>query len=749
MNQLKLKIEKIILKHFPRNSVHGLSNNNIPVKKLENAKSIHNINKEEVFFLYDATLFGSAKDGMLVTEKGIYWKEVLDTPNSLDYRELVESTANKDLRAKKIFVLGQDREIEIKENYYKFIYDLRSELISSSIIYETYYNSALLNATENLGGLLDKGQYIQIIEWLKKYEGLFLKPKDKPVRLREISFQAYLKENMFPKAKQQLEFIQDLNPRFYSKALTLLELAIKEERYDNLQSRRIKAIQVQDFKEAYILIEEQRLLGILSDEEINKLILETKEAQYRRLNNERLEAIKNEDYEIAFSILEKQSSLSIKQDFEIEMLRQSTEDSKDATIKKYVEKLDTLLENEEFLKANEIQKLIYKIDPSYPLERERILLDIYKYDFRKAKEEISKISKLELKLELEQTLQKSIGKLHNKIRDAAKNRQYEVFEKYPEIWNYKDEYGMCALDYFALEADLGGILKSLDHLELLLMPANIFGHNFIDLLGFACDPNLGNKKENPLHMLKEIKGKLDIKHVDDRIKFLETGQERHFFSYKSSQEDRLSELNKKLLSTEHFKHIFIEVENPTMNSVNKIIRHLFSGELEDLKSYPQKDEFETSEVYRLRARAFRRQYLARIDFIAEYKRQNQSTAEGIEKILKQRRSIFIPSISGLIEYKDKELDLLKSLEVHENVLKLLGIYFPISDESIMVETGIYNADKEVFLMDIDGQIYEMPMPLFIAKEFKNTFEEIEFKSVRIIEDGEIITKIVPRYSNSL
>ena len=749
MNQLKLKIEKIILKYFPKGSIHGLYDNDIPIKKLENARSVHNIKRDEVFFLYDATLFGSAKDGMLLTEKGIYWKEVLDTPNSLDYRELVESTANKELRAKNIFILGQDREIEIKENYYKFISDLRSELVSSSIIYETYYNSALLSATEYLGELVEKGQYNEIIEWLKKYEGLFIRPKDKPVKLREISFQAYLKRHMFPKAKEQLEFLQNLNPRFYSKAAPLLEAAIKKERYNNLESRRIKAIEIQDFKEANILVEEQRLLGILSTEEIRKLEYENKEAEYRNLNNEKVKAIKDEDYDLAFMILERQRNLGIRQDFEIEMLKQSIEEAKAASLKKYVDKLNLLLENEEFLKANEIKQLIYKLDPSYNMEKENILLSIYKYDLRGAKEQISKLANPKLKEELEQVLRKTIRKLNSKIRDAVKNKNYEIFDKYPEIWGYKDEYGMCALDYFALEADLEGIVKALDYLEILLMPANIFGHNFIDLLGFACEPNLGNKKEDLLYMLKKVKEKLDIKHIDDRINFLETGQERHFFSYKSSVEGRLIELNKKLMSTEHFKHLIIEIENPTINSVDKIIRHLFSGELEALKSYPKKDEFETSETYRLRARAFRRQYLSRIDFIAEYKRQNKSTAEGIEKILRQNKYRFIPGISGLIEYEDKEFNLLRSLAERENILKLLDIYFPINNESLMIETGPYNADKEVFLMDIKGEVYEMPMPLFIAKEFKNTFEEIDFVRVRLIKDGEIITKTVPRYGNSI
>ena len=151
MNPIKEKLEKLALKHFPPNNLHGLKNTPIPPKKLDNVKALHGIkDEEEVLFLYDATLFGSAKDGMVFTDQGIYWREIMGSPKSLDYRELVESTANKDFPNKEILILDQDEAIEVKENYYKLICELRSDLISTSIIYETYYKSALESVEEFL-----------------------------------------------------------------------------------------------------------------------------------------------------------------------------------------------------------------------------------------------------------------------------------------------------------------------------------------------------------------------------------------------------------------------------------------------------------------------------------------------------------------------------------------------------------------------------------------------------------------------
>ncbi len=749
MEQLRERLEKILLKHFTRNTVQGLNHGIIQAKKLENVKALHNIKEEEILFVYDATLFGSAKDGMVFTNKGIYWREALGMPEKLDYLELIESTANKDLRNKTFYILDQTREIDVRESYYKLISDLRADLKRSSIVYETYYKSALTSAEERLEELFKEQEYGEIISWLSKYEGLFLKRRHKSVKIREISFQAYLKERMFPKAQEQLEFLEDKDPRFYSKAAPLLERAIQEERHVNLEVRRLRAIGNKDFKEAYMIVEELRGLNLLAEDVLTKVELHTKEAHYRSLGDERLQAIREENYELADALLEQQTRLNIKRGFEIDNIRRSMADAKNGTLKGHMDQLNMFLKEENFSEAEEIKEQIYKIDPTYPLEREKILMSIYKYDLKKAKDQIARVSDAGLRLELEGIRQTTEKKLNEKIRNAARNKEYDVFDKRPEIWNYKDEYGMSAIDYFALEADSVGILKAIDHIEWLLLPANIFGHNFTDLIGFACDPNLGNKKQDPLAILKKVQDKIDLKPVDDRIKFLTTGQERHFFSYQLSQEAKLSEMNQELMSIDHFKHVLAEIEKENHNDIDQIVRYLFASELEAIKSYPKKEEFETSEQYRQRCNAFKKRYLDRFEFIAEYKRQNMARIEGIQELLEDQKNCFIPRISALVASKGAELDTLRALDTLEDTLDLLNLYFPIEQEILTVETGIYDADNQVFLMRIDNETVELPMPLAIAKQFRKTFEKVEFVRLRVIKEGKIIWTTVPLYSSGV
>ncbi|NEN75232.1 hypothetical protein F9B74_02670 [Pelistega sp. NLN82] len=62
-----------------------------PVKKFENAKKSYaqGIEEdEELLFLFDITLFGSATDGMIITNKKIYFKDFLEDPECIDYVEI-------------------------------------------------------------------------------------------------------------------------------------------------------------------------------------------------------------------------------------------------------------------------------------------------------------------------------------------------------------------------------------------------------------------------------------------------------------------------------------------------------------------------------------------------------------------------------------------------------------------------------------------------------------------------------------
>ena len=51
MEDLKLKLEDIAIKHFAGNSIYGLGDEEIPSKKENNIKDLHNIISDEKIYL--------------------------------------------------------------------------------------------------------------------------------------------------------------------------------------------------------------------------------------------------------------------------------------------------------------------------------------------------------------------------------------------------------------------------------------------------------------------------------------------------------------------------------------------------------------------------------------------------------------------------------------------------------------------------------------------------------------------------
>jgi hypothetical protein len=74
-----------------RQSATRLHVSDIPSAKLANARSTMQIPLEEpVIALIDTTVFGSAKDGLVVCETGLYWKNIYLSPEFLTWDEFSE-----------------------------------------------------------------------------------------------------------------------------------------------------------------------------------------------------------------------------------------------------------------------------------------------------------------------------------------------------------------------------------------------------------------------------------------------------------------------------------------------------------------------------------------------------------------------------------------------------------------------------------------------------------------------------------
>lgn len=82
--------------HAPRLGLHRFPH--IPADKLRNALDdyAHTVTENEVVALYDATIFGSAKDGAVLTEDRIVFQNTdLDPAQEMRYENIVNVTSKK------------------------------------------------------------------------------------------------------------------------------------------------------------------------------------------------------------------------------------------------------------------------------------------------------------------------------------------------------------------------------------------------------------------------------------------------------------------------------------------------------------------------------------------------------------------------------------------------------------------------------------------------------------------------------
>lgn len=103
---------------------------NIPQKKIDNAIKAYaqSVDPERVLFLYDGTIFGSAKDGYIVTDSAFYYKD-LGTPFSFRFNqvtshkiiEITKKNADKvELETALQIQLNDERTITLEDQLYDF-----------------------------------------------------------------------------------------------------------------------------------------------------------------------------------------------------------------------------------------------------------------------------------------------------------------------------------------------------------------------------------------------------------------------------------------------------------------------------------------------------------------------------------------------------------------------------------------------------------------------------------------------------
>lgn len=95
-------VRKIVSRYSGDMSDNILIGDGIPEKKLENAKRkyAHFKNDESPLILIDNTMFGSAKEGVLMTERTLYFKDTTSKPNSINLCDITSVKLDGDMDKK-------------------------------------------------------------------------------------------------------------------------------------------------------------------------------------------------------------------------------------------------------------------------------------------------------------------------------------------------------------------------------------------------------------------------------------------------------------------------------------------------------------------------------------------------------------------------------------------------------------------------------------------------------------------------
>jgi len=120
------------------------------VKKLNNAIFAYasNLNKDEgILIIYDDTLFGSAKEGFIVTAVGIYSKASFEKPKFITWDEIksitvedkiitYQTTNNKENLDRYKLVLADKDETEMLSNFLQYTFEAYNNITDIEEVYQ-------------------------------------------------------------------------------------------------------------------------------------------------------------------------------------------------------------------------------------------------------------------------------------------------------------------------------------------------------------------------------------------------------------------------------------------------------------------------------------------------------------------------------------------------------------------------------------------------------------------------------------
>ena len=190
----------------------------IPADKEQNARKSYRIDAdEEVIALIDATMLGSAKEGVAFGLKGIYWKNKMEQPVKLSYKQLSKSELSfgKLLKKDSIYIKYEDTKLEIA--------DLDISRINLNIIKKLMQDiHALINQDDSSDNRSQKVKEASISEMISQdnehsYSSMLRR---------------YIENNQHDERKEELDFLRQ-SLRISSARAIEIETKIRNEIYNS------------------------------------------------------------------------------------------------------------------------------------------------------------------------------------------------------------------------------------------------------------------------------------------------------------------------------------------------------------------------------------------------------------------------------------------------------------------------------------------------------------------------------------
>lgn len=658
----------------------------IPNKKLTNATKIYEVDNAHVIALYDTTFLKSGKDGLLICDNFIGIKHTFCSADKISYEDLIIGGID----CEKKIILTNNKSLHLsKDEFIKFFMMLKTFLISEEKtlknIYENYVNNKLND----------------------------IKSK--------------IKENIYTNLEHDF--------------LILNKVIIK--RYN------IKTDTMLYYLGCLIFLEK------FNFQEVDKYFLKLKELN--QLEISRIKTLK-EDYIVS---LEKRVQ-------------------------------ETLL-NGEYDETFNILNTLKEINPKKSYTKEYIITQIESLDFLGAMINIQSIPKsnYDLANELKNKLQLKKEKASKTIKEAIESKNYSFFKENNNLKYLKDKWGISPLMHFVIKEDLDGIKLLKDTFDI--NDTNIVGHTTLNLVSLSdsykfkseafriLDNNLDKmfkmlKTKNTIGKFKKLAlngGELlnnnaiiryDIEEatasyersINKSIKDIE--QEIHSYLdnliYENEKQfkrliinsknyiDEIDNLKKvkndiidSIKSIENRKE---DVKNSLENRVNEAVNENLNEYIMEAVTLEigEKDEFEKTTDYEKRKNF-------KIDDITKtYKENNYikkkiaalkiQITEEIDEDVKKLEYTLKNKNEELIKLKNKikEYSFLVDSGVTINIDDIFNYYYEKYKKTINI--GVYNADLEVFNAKVNNEEVKIPVPLSIAKEFKENFTILNTKYEKIV-----------------